>query len=145
MPSKIRLQQIAERIREELSEMLIREVADPRLSGISVTDVKVDRELAWADIFVSAIEGQVRSKEVLEGLRSATGFLRRELTLRIDLRVFPRLRFHWDPTPERAEHIERMLDSLREEEANRPPRVETSDGDGVPGDPARDEEQEDDA
>lgn len=119
MPSKIRLQQIAERIREELSEMLIREVADPRLSDISVTDVKVDRELAWADIYVSAIEGQARSKEVLEGLRSATGFLRRELAGRIDLRVFPRLRFHWDPTPERADHIERILASLRNEEAAR--------------------------
>lgn len=99
--------------------MLIREVADPRLSDISVTDVKVDRELAWADIYVSAIEGQARSKEVLEGLRSATGFLRRELAGRIDLRVFPRLRFHWDPTPERADHIERILASLRNEEAAR--------------------------
>jgi ribosome-binding factor A len=119
MPSKIRLQRIADRIRQELSEMLVKEVADPRLSGISVTDVKVDRELAWADVFVSAVEGQQRSKEVLEGLRSAVGFLRRALTERVDLRVFPRLRFHWDPTPERADHIERIMAALREEEALR--------------------------
>ena len=96
--------------------MLIKEVQDPRLSGISVTDVKVDRELAYADIFVSAVEGQGRSQEVLAGLRSAAGFLRRELAGRVDLRVFPVLRFHWDPTPERADHIERILASLREEE-----------------------------
>jgi ribosome-binding factor A len=96
--------------------MLIREVADPRLSGITVTDVKVDRELAYADIFVSALEGQERSKEVLQGLRSAAGFLRSSLADRVDLRVFPRLRFHWDPTPERADHIERVLASLREQE-----------------------------
>ena len=119
MPNPIRLQRITERIREELSELLIREVADPRLSGISVTDVKVDRELAWADIFVSAVEGSERSKEVLEGLRSATGFLRHELAVRVDLRSFPRLRFHWDPTPERADHIERMLKKMREEDAAR--------------------------
>lgn len=99
--------------------MLVKEVADPRLSGISVTDVKVDRELAWADIFVSAVEGKERSKEVLEGLRSAVGFLRHELAERVDLRVFPRLRFHWDPTPERADHIEKVLATLREEEAQR--------------------------
>ncbi len=119
MPNKMRLQRISERIREELSEMLLKEVADPRLSGISVTDVKVDRELAWAEIFVSAVEGADRSKEVLEGLRSATGFLRHELATRIDLRTFPRLRFHWDPTPERADHIERLLAQLRAEEETR--------------------------
>ena len=99
--------------------MLVKEVADPRLSGISVTDVKVDRELAFADIFVSAVEGQGRSKEVLEGLRSAVGFLRRELSARVELRTFPRLRFHWDPTPERADHIERVLAELREQDAIR--------------------------
>lgn len=114
MPSKIRLQRIADRIRKELSDMLVRQVADPRLSGISITDVKVDRELAYADVFVSAVEGHERSKEVLDGLHSATGFLRHELAGRIDLRVSPRLRFHWDPTPEKADHIEQVLASLRE-------------------------------
>lgn len=115
MPSKLRIKRISDRIRDDLSEMMIHEVADPRLSGISITDVKVDRELAFADIYVSAIEGQERSEEVLEGLQSANGFLRRALAERIHLRTFPRLRFHWDPTPERADHIERLLASLREE------------------------------
>ncbi len=115
MPSKVRLTRIADRIRQDLSEMLIREVQDPRLSGISITDVKVDRELTFADIYVSAVEGSERSKEVLEGLQSASGFLRSQLAARIDLRTFPRLRFHWDPTPERADHIERILASLRQE------------------------------
>ena len=116
MPSKIRLQRISDRIRNELAEMLVKEVQDPRLSGISVTDVKVDRELAYADIYVSAVEGQERTREVMEGLHSASGFLRRELAVRVDLRVFPRLRFHWDPTPERADHIERILATLRTDE-----------------------------
>lgn len=116
MPSKVRLQRISERIRVELSSMLVMEVQDPRLSGVSVTDVKVDRELAYADIFVSAVEGIERSKEILEGLNSAQGYLRRALADRVDLRVFPRLRFHWDPTPERADRIEKVLASLRENE-----------------------------
>ncbi len=113
MPSGIRLQRIADRIRQELSEMLIRELSDPRLSMIYVTDVRVDRELAYADIYVSAVEGQERSKEVLAGLESASGFIRRALAARVDLRVFPRLRFHWDPTPEHADHIEQVLADLR--------------------------------
>lgn len=115
MPSPLRLQRIADRIREELSEMIVMQVNDPRLSGISITGVKVDRELSYADIFVSAVEGHERTTEVLEGLQHAGGFLRKELAARIELRVFPRLRFHWDPTPERADHIERILAELRQQ------------------------------
>jgi len=115
MPSKVRLQRIADRIRQELSEMLIREIGDPRLQMAYVTDVTVDRELAYADIYVSAVEGATRSKEILEGLEHASGFLRRELSGRIELRIFPRLRFHWDPTPENADHIESLLAQIREE------------------------------
>lgn len=113
MPSKVRIERIEDRFRQDLSELLLREISDPRLHQVFVTDVKVDRELAFADIYVSAVEGVARSKEILEGLNSASGFLRRQLAARIDLRVMPRLRFHWDPTPENADQIERLLASLR--------------------------------
>jgi ribosome-binding factor A len=114
MPSGIRLQRIAGRIREELSELLIREISDPRLQQIYVTDVKVDKELAFADVYVSAVEGVARSPEILAGLESASGYLRKILANRIELRVFPRLRFHWDPTPEHADHIEKLLAQIRQ-------------------------------
>jgi ribosome-binding factor A len=114
MPSGLRLQRIADRIRQELSEMLIREINDPRLHQVFVTDVKVDKELAWAEVFVSAVEGAPRSKEVLAGMEAASGFIRRALAGRIELRAFPRLRFHWDPTPENADHIEKLLAELRQ-------------------------------
>ncbi len=113
MPSGIRLQRIADRIRQELSELLIREIHDPRLKQIYVTDVRVDRELAYADVYVSAVEGVSRSADVLAGLESATGFLRRTLASRVELRAFPRLRFHWDMTPENADNIEKVLAQLR--------------------------------
>ena len=115
MPTNVRLKRIADRIQRELSEMLIHEISDPRLQQIYVTDVSVDRELAYADIYVSAIEGASRAEEVLAGLESARGYIRRTLASRVDLRVFPRLRFHWDPTPENADHIEALLASLREQ------------------------------
>jgi ribosome-binding factor A len=116
MPSGIRLQRIADRIRQELSEMLIHEISDPRLKQIFVTDVKIDKELAYADVFVSAIEGTERSADVLAGLESASGFLRRTLSARVELRAFPRLRFHWDVTPENADRIERILAELRKKQ-----------------------------
>ena len=93
--------------------MLIREISDPRLKQIYVTDVKIDKELAFADVYVSALEGVSRSKDVLAGLESASGFIKRTLASRIELRAFPRVRFHWDMTPENADHIEKILAELR--------------------------------
>lgn len=119
MVSKMRAQRIADRIREELSEMLIQEVQDPRLSGVSVTDVTVDRELAFASVYVSALEGSQRADEILEAFNYARGYFRSELAKRIKLRVFPRLRFNWDPTFERAERIEQLFRSLDEEKGDR--------------------------
>jgi ribosome-binding factor A len=114
MPSGIRIKRIEDRIREVMSELLIHEVNDPRLKQIFVTDVKVDRELSFANVYVSAVEGSSRSVEVLAGLQSASGFLRKVLASKVDLRAFPKLKFHWDPTPENADHIEKVLAGLRD-------------------------------
>jgi ribosome-binding factor A len=124
--SKIRLQRINERIHHELSELMIQAVNDPRLVGVSITGVKVDRELAFADIYVSVPDGSQRSREILDALHHARGFLRTELANRVDLRIFPRLRFHWDPTPERADHIEHLFEQIRQERKSK----ETSSIDG---------------
>jgi len=126
--SKMRTERIADRIRQELSDLLITETSDPRLAGVTITDVTVDRELAYAEVFFSALEGAERSREILDGFTHAQGYLRRELTRRIDLRIFPRLRFHWDPTFERAEKIERLIASL-----NKPPDLADKDRDARDG------------
>ncbi len=126
MPSSVRLQRIADRIRRELSEMLIFELSDPRVQQIYVTDVNIDRELAYANIYVSAIEGAERAPEVLAGLESASGFIRRNLAKRVQLRSFPQLRFHWDPTPENADRIEKILAEIREDDARRQSINETN-------------------
>lgn len=112
MPSQGRANRVARRIQEELSTLLLFEVSDPRLDGVFITHVKVDRELAYAEIFVSAIEGMERSEEILEGFQSASGFLRTQLAHRINLRSFPKLRFNWDPIPENADRIDKLIASL---------------------------------
>lgn len=121
MPSKLRLTKIGDRIQQEISEMLVRqEISDPRLLGVTITDVKVDRELAFASVYVSAVEGSERSKEILQGFESANSYIRKLLSTRIELRAFPRLRFFWDPTPERADRIEQILSTIRDEEIINP-------------------------
>lgn len=119
MPSQVRLHRIGDRMKRELSEMLLFELSDPRLKGIYLTDVIVDRELAYANIYISALEGSERAKEALAGFNSASGYIRRILAGRVKLRSFPHLRFHWDPTPEQADHIEGILAEIREETVQR--------------------------
>ena len=114
MVSKMRAQRVAERIHEELSILLLMEVADPRLETVSITDVHVDRELAFANIYISSIEGSEAADEIIGGLEHASGFLRRELAHKIQLRSFPNLRFYWDPTPEHVDNIDQLLASLPE-------------------------------
>jgi len=118
MSSQGRANRIAQRVKEELSTMVLFNLSDPRLEGVFITHVKVDRELAYANIFVSALEGAERSEEILEGFRSASGYIRRRLAQSIDLRSFPHLRFNWDPVPENADRIDKLLASLHEDESD---------------------------
>ena len=115
MPSPLRMKRINDRFKEVLSVILLTKIKDPRLADVSVTDVKVDRELDYANIYVSAPQGRVREKEVLEALNHAAGFIKYELANEIDLRIMPKLRFFWDVTPERADRIDTLLALLREE------------------------------
>jgi ribosome-binding factor A len=115
MVSKTRLQKIEDRIFEELSTVLLMEVADPRLTSVSLTKVRVDRELAYANIYVSSLEGSENADEIIEGLTHAGGFLRSELARRLQLRHMPRLRFFWDPSPEHVDRIDQLIASLHQE------------------------------
>jgi len=115
MVSQTRARRIGRRIQEELSEILIFEATDPRLAGALITEVSVDRELAFASVYFSALEGKERAEEMLEGFKSAAGYMRSLLAKRIDLRSFPQLRFNWDPTPENADRIDKLINSLSED------------------------------
>ncbi len=115
MPSKIRMQRIADRFRQELTVLLMQEINDPRLSGVFINHVKVDRELAYADIFYSALEGRERMDEIDEGFQQAKGYLRKRLSEEIELRTFPQLRFHWDAHTENVEHLEQLFNQIKQE------------------------------
>ena len=118
MVSKTRLKRISDRIKEELSVIVLQDVADPRLLGVSITHVRLDPEVAYADIYVSAIEGRERSKEILAVLNHARGYFRSELAHRIShLRSLPNLRFRWDETFEKAARIDQLIAEIEAEES----------------------------
>lgn len=107
-----RQRRVSDAIREELSQLLLTEVNDPRLDGVTVTEVEIDRELQYADVYVNALGDEERRDEVLGALERAAGFLRHRLSKSLDLRKLPELRFEWDTAFENAARIDELLDSL---------------------------------
>jgi ribosome-binding factor A len=110
--SKIRQKRTADHIQTILSELLLRDMRDPRLHGLTITEVRIDRELQYADIYINALGDDSREDEIMAALQKATGFMRRELAQQMSLRTVPHLHFHWDPTLAHAERISEILDSL---------------------------------
>jgi ribosome-binding factor A len=117
----IKQDRMAGRIRTILSELLLREVSDPRLHGITVTEVELDPELQYARVYVNALGEEERRDEVMEGLKRANGFLRREVGSRVRLRKTPELHFLWDERLERVERINQILSEIHIPPAEEPP------------------------
>ena len=120
MPTELRMRRINDRVKEVLSVALLTKAEDPRLATVTVTDVKIDRELDFANIYVSALGGKEVKDEVIEALNHARGFLKFEIANEVELRVMPKLRFFWDPTPERAQRLDELLMQIKADESQKP-------------------------
>jgi ribosome-binding factor A len=101
-------------IQREISELLEREVSDPRLSKlISVTEVTLSPDLKHAKIFVSTLSSEINNKEdMLAGFNNATGFLRKELASHLKLKYTPQLSFHYDDSIERGARLLNLIGEL---------------------------------
>ena len=110
--SKLRAEKLQALIKQEMSNMLIRDVKDPRVKFVTVTGV----EISNAKIYVSLYGSEEQQAAAWKGLQSALGFFRREIARRIDLRVAPVLSFHKDTSMEYSAHIESILHELKKEE-----------------------------
>ncbi|PID87214.1 MAG: ribosome-binding factor A [Chloroflexi bacterium] len=110
--SKIRQQRTAEQIRLIISDLLLRAMNDPRLQGVTVTDVTIDRELQYADIYVHSLGDDSREDEIMIALDKASGFFRYELSQRMTMRTTPQLHFHWDASLAHVDEVNRILNQL---------------------------------
>ena len=100
-------------IRHEISELLQRQVKDPRLgSFITVTEVSTSPDLRYAKIFVTSIGGEEQKQAALSGLAAAAGFFRSELAKRLELRRVPELKFEWDDSIERGARLLKLIDEV---------------------------------
>jgi len=116
MAESARTHRVGELIREELSEIIQRELKDPRIGFVTITGVDVSPDLRHADVYISVLGSEKQKKESLKGLQSSSGFLRKELSKRVRMKYFPELKFQFDPSIERGMRIERIIRKLHKEE-----------------------------
>lgn len=104
-----RPERVGEAVLRELSQMLLRDLKDPRLRGVTLTAVRMTDDLRHGRVFFSHLEGELRAKAALGGFQSASGFIRRKITRELGLRFAPELNFEFDPSAERAARIDALL------------------------------------
>ena len=110
-----RTERVADLIRRELSNLLERDVKDPRVGFVTITHVMVTGDLRSARVAVSILGDDPQAgKDSLKGLAAARGFLRHELAQRLGLRHTPELEFHLDRTLESDQRIENLLRQIRQ-------------------------------
>lgn len=111
-----RADRVADLIKMEISDLLLRQVRDPRIGALTITGVKVSDDLRSARIFFVEFGKNGCSDDVKEGLKKASGFLRREIGRRLQLRYAPELFFSYDPSFAYGERIETLITQIHENE-----------------------------
>jgi ribosome-binding factor A len=100
-------------LRQEISQLLSRNLNDPRLSGVvSITRVETSADLRVSRVYVSVLGDPDDKDSVLKGISSAGGFIRREMRDRLSLRYIPDLRFTLDESMEEAQQVQRLMDQV---------------------------------
>jgi|SRR3972149_5179674 len=110
-----RPQRVGDLIREVICEMLLRDLNDPRLASVTITEVEVTADLKLATVFFSAMGNRSREEASLHGLQSATGYIRKKLGKELRLRYVPDLLFKVDQSFEYGSKIDRLIRTLQEE------------------------------
>ena len=113
-----RIERVNSLIRQEISQLLQRQVKDPRLGNfIAVTEVDTSADLKHARVYISHLGTEAEKQETLSTLTAAAGFFHRELTKALKMRYVPELSFHWDGSIERGDRISQILNRVIPEES----------------------------
>ena len=99
---------------ELISELLRREIRDPRLGAVTITAAKVSKDLRHARVYFNLFGDRENKKAVLVGLQSATGFIRSKIGKQLSLRFVPTIEFFYDETQDEAQRIENLLKQVRQ-------------------------------
>ncbi|MCW5619034.1 MAG: 30S ribosome-binding factor RbfA [Nitrosomonas sp.] len=101
---------VADQIQRELADLLQNEIKDPRINQITLTAVEVSRDYTYAKIYYTTLDRQEKNGVIEKGLKHASGFLRSNLSKRINLRQVPQLIFIYDKSIERGAYLSKLID-----------------------------------
>lgn len=110
-----RLKKIAEQYHHEISQMLVTEIRDPRLSGVTITTVRITPDLRIARVYFEMNGGRTREKEVLKGFLRSMGFIKKELAGRVRIRYTPSLEFFYDEAGDLERRVDGIFHQLEQE------------------------------
>ncbi len=113
-PTFKRAERVSDQMKQEIADILMRKIKDPRIGFVTVTDVDLAEDLRNAKVYVSVYGGDEQKKASLEGLKSASAFIRSELGRRMRLRYLPELLFRFDAAVERGAHIMELLREIED-------------------------------
>lgn len=113
MASTTRTQRVGDLLQRVLSELIQKEVQDPRISMVSISGVEVTRDLAHAKVFISVLGDEAKAEAALKGLNKAKGFLRYMVAQKCELRVAPDLHFEHDKSVMHGRYMSDLIDKAR--------------------------------
>ncbi len=120
--SQLRVEKVQELMKQEISQIVQRELKDPRIGFVTVTSVECTGDLREAKIYVSIMGSEQQVKDSWTGLNRGLGFIRREIGKRIRLRFTPELTFELDKSLDYSAHIQELLLKIKAEETARAPQ-----------------------
>lgn len=112
----LRSDRVGGQLQKVLSDILQKDISDPRLKTAIITEIKMTRDLKLARIYFTTSGGGEKSK-VLSGLKSAKGYIKRKLAKQLPLRYMPDLEFYYDESYDYGSHIDRLLKELEKDNA----------------------------
>jgi len=124
-----RKQRVAHLIKAEVSEMILKELKDPRIGFVSVTSVEVSGDLRYATVFFTVLGEDKAVQSTVTALEHAKGYVRREIANRLRLRYAPEIRFKYDDVFQRAWHLEEIISGLQNSDTTPDPPDEEGIGD----------------
>ena len=113
-----RADRVADLIKTEISDILLKRVRDPRVAHVTITGVKLTDDLRSAKVFFVQMGHDASSEETMVGMRKATGFLKKELGKRLQLRHVPSITFIYDESFGYGSRIDKLLEEIKEKETD---------------------------
>lgn len=113
--AKLRVEKVQELMKQEISQIILRELKDPRIGFVTVTQVRMSGDLSHAEVFLSLMGSEEEKAQTLKGLEHSLGFIRSEIGKRIRLRYTPEIVFELDNSLEYGANIQRLLLQIEKE------------------------------